>query len=376
MGESSFGGQLNKNLDGSEDLIARVKSSNTNAGKVKLIFDYVRHNMSWNGVTSKASPDGIKNAWNKKTGTNGEINLILINLLKEAGLVVDPLLVSQRHNGKVNKDYPSIDQFNTVYAYVLADNKTFYLDATDKFTPPGIIPAAILNTTALIVDRKSGGLITVSDEELQYRDFINISAKLTEDGKINGNVFLSSQDYARVKRLKEYHQNKEKYLENNFLRHSPGIHIDSFALKNEQIDSLALEQRFLFQFPVQQTGEYFFLPINLFSGFESNPFVAANRFTHVNCSYKQLLSLNTIIQLPQTLTVDALPKPLLLANDDQTVVYTRQILKDDANNALVARINIELKKSFYTIDEYNSLKDFYKKMFGLLNEQIVLKKKN
>ena len=81
---------------------------------------------------------------------------------------------------------------------------------------PGIIPAAILNTTALIVNRKSGGLITVSDEELQYRDFINISAKLTEDGKINGNVFLSSQDYARVKRLKEYHQDKEKYLENNF----------------------------------------------------------------------------------------------------------------------------------------------------------------
>ena len=55
---------------------------------------------------------------------------------------------------------------------------------------------------------------------------------------------------------------------------------------------------------------------------------------------------------------------------------TRQILKDDANNALVARINIELKKSFYTIDEYNSLKDFYNKMFGFLNEQIVLKKKN
>ena len=53
MGENSFGGQLNKNLDGSEDLIARVKASNSNAGKVKLIFDYVRHNMSWNDITSK-----------------------------------------------------------------------------------------------------------------------------------------------------------------------------------------------------------------------------------------------------------------------------------------------------------------------------------
>jgi len=376
MDESSFGGQLNKNLDGNEDLINSVKASKTNAGKVKLVFDYVRNNMSWNNITSIRSPDGIKNAWNKKTGTNGEINLILINLLKEAGLVVDPLLVSERYNGKVNKDYPSADQFNTVYAYVLADNKTFYLNANDKFTPPGIIPATILNTTALIVDRKSGRLITVSDEELQYRDIINISTKLTEDGKISGNAFLSSQDYARVKRLREYQQDKEKYLENNFLRHIPGIRIDSFALKNEQIDSLELEQKFSFQFPVQQTGEYFFLPLNLFSGFESNPFVAAHRFTHINFGYKQVLSLNTIIQLPQTLTVDALPKPIKLINNDQTVVYTRQILKDEANNGLVARINIELKKSLYTVDEYYSVQEFYKKMFALLNEQIVLKKKN
>jgi len=375
IANKSFGGQLSKNLDGNDEFIKQVKASSSNAEKVKLVLNYVRGHMSWNHITSKYSADGIKNAWSKKNGTNGDINLILINLLKEAGLDTYPLLVSERQNGKIDMDYPSVDQFNTVYAYVLADNKKYYLDANDKFTPTGIIPAAILNTTALVVNRKSGGLVTVSDEELLYRDFVNISAKLTEDGKIAGNALLSSHDYARVKRLSEYQQDKEKYLENNFRKHTAGILIDSFSLKNEEIDSSDLKQEFSFQFPLQETGEYFFLPLNLFSGFESNPFVANNRFTHINFGYKQLLSINTIIQLPKTLTVDALPKPVKLLNEDQTVVLTRQIMKDESNNTLVARINIELNKSLYTTAEYDSIKDFYKKMFALLNEQVVLKKK-
>ena len=375
INSKSFGGQLSKNLDGNEEFMKGVKASNSSAEKMKLVLNHVRAHMSWNHITSRFSPDGIKNAWSKKNGTNGEINLILINLLKEAELETYPLLVSERENGKINKDYPSVEQFNTVYAYVIADNKKYYLDANDKFTPIGIIPEAILNTTALIVNRKSGGLVTVTDEELLSRDLINISAKLTEDGKIDGSAFLTSHDYARVKRLREYYQGKEKYFEDNFRKHITGIQIDSFALKNEQIDSLQLEQEFSFHFSAQQTGEYFFLPVNLFSGFEKNPFVANNRFTHINFGYKQYLSINTIIQLPKTVTVDALPKPVKLVNGDETVVLTRQITKDESNNTVVARINIELKKSLYTTAEYDAVKDFYKKMFALLDEQVVLKKK-
>jgi len=64
-----------------------------------------------------------------------------------------------------------------------------------------------------------------------------------------------------------------------------------------------------------------------------------------------------------------------LVNENGTITCTRQISKDATKNQVVARIDIELKKSLYTVDEYYSLKEFYKKMFGLLDEQIVLKKK-
>jgi len=373
--EKTIGGQINKSLDHTDDFIKSLKTGVSNADKIKSVLNYVRMNMTWNGITSKHSPDGIKNAWNKKNGTDAEINLILVNLLRQAGFEAYPMLVSERRNGRVEADYPSAEQFNTVYAFLIADNKKFYLNANDKVTPPGVIPEDILNTKALIIDRKSPGLIDVADDILQLSEATNIIANLSDDGKLNGRVFIRSQDYARVKRLKQYQENKDKYLDQAFLKGTPDIRVDSFALRNEEEDSAALEQKFAFQVPVQQTGEYLFVPLNLFTGFENNPFVAANRFSQVNFGYQQSFKFNTVIRLPQNLVIDALPKSIKMINENETIVCTREISKDPKKNEVVARINIELKKSLHTVDEYYSLKEFYKKMFGLLNEQIVLKKK-
>lgn len=45
-------------------------------------------------------------------------------------------------------------------------------------------------------------------------------------------------------------------------------------------------------------------------------------------------------------------------------------------NRLSVRINLEFKKPFYSIDEYSDFKEFYKKLFDILNEQFVIRKKS
>jgi hypothetical protein len=74
----------------------------------------------------------------------------------------------------------------------------------------------------------------------------------------------------------------------------------------------------------------------LFSGFESNPFIS---------------------------------------NPDKSVVFTRELFRDPDDKKIVSRIKMDFKKSHYTVDEYEDIKEFYKKMFDMLNEQIVIKKK-
>ena len=151
--------------------------------------------------------------------------------------------------------------------------------------------------------------------------------------------------------------------------------IDSFNVLNEDKDSLALQHKFTFATPMDGTGDYKFIPLNLFSGFESNPFISDKRFSDINFGYKRTISVNTFIGVPPDYIIDAIPKSIQLVNPDKNVLFIREIFKDEQSNKIISRIKMDFKKSHYTVAEYEDIKEFYKKMFEMLNEQIVLKKK-
>lgn len=370
---SYFGAQIGKNTSGTEDLIKLIKLLPAEE-RMRQIYQYTRNNMSWTGFSGYGSNDGVKAAWNKKKGNVAEVNFVLLNLLNDAGLEAYPMLVSTRRHGKVNTQYPFVDQFNATYVAVTIGDKKYYLDATDPLGQPEMVPFDVLNTTAFIVNRKKGGLVRIADESLQFKESVNVSLKLGTDQVLHGEAFINSVQYARLERLSDWKRGRDHYL-GGFRKKDVNIAVDSVIIKNDDKDSLPLGQHILFRAPVTSTGDYIFVPVNLFSGFETNPFLATNRFSDVNFGYRQYVGFSTFMEIPEGYTVDAMPKSLQLVNADRTVVFAREFFNDSSTNKVLARLRIELKKSLYTVDEYGELKEFYKKMFDMLNEQIVFKKK-
>jgi len=59
---------------------------------------------------------------------------------------------------------------------------------------------------------------------------------------------------------------------------------------------------------------------------------------------------------------------------DTSISLTR--MSSVMGNRLSVRLNLEFKKPFYTVAEYPDFKEFYKKLFDILNEQYVVRKKN
>lgn len=318
--------------------------------------------------------EGVKTAWSKKTGNITDVNLILLNLLTESGLEAYPMLVSERRHGKVLTQYPFVDQFNATYVVVMIGDKKYFLDATDPFGQPEMVPFPILNTTAFIVHRKKGGIINITDETLQYRENLTVSLKIGAGNMMTGDVYVNSTHYARTDRLRSWKRGRERYL-SGFHKPGSSVTVDSIDVKNVDEDSLPLAQHLQFKGPATVTGDYIFVPVNLFSGYETNPFIAANRFSDINFGFRQNVNFSTYIDIPEGYAPDELPKSLQLTNADKTVIFVREIFHDANTNKILARIRIEFKKSLYSVDEYGELKEFYKKMFDLLNEQIVFKKK-
>lgn len=371
---SGFGRQLNKKLAGSVAFMTEVKAMGNPYDKMTAIYRYVQNNLTWNGFTGKYS-DNVKEAWEKKKGSNADINLILCNLLEEAGLESFPILVSERGNGKVDANYPFVDQFNTVMAYVIIGNNNYVLDGASYGTPPFTIPFSVVNTTAFVVDRKKGGIVTLTEKSRMNRSFINITGAVDKEGVMNGHGIVMSYDYARINRLRSYRRDKSKFEEEYLVRGVPGLAVDSLEVRNLNNDSLPFDQQFNFTLPSASTGDYRLLTLNLFSGFEKNPFISNNRFTNVDYGCLQHVVMSQVINIPDEWQPETLPRDIKLIMPDTSISIIRVVQFNKNDKLLMARYTIQCNRSVFTAEEYQYLKEFYKKMTDILNEQVVLRKK-
>ena len=120
------------------------------------------------------------------------------------------------------------------------------------------------------------------------------------------------------------------------------------------------------------TGNYRYFNINLFSDLNKNPFIQDERLTDVDFGFLQEYTIYGNYTIPEGYSFEELPKNMSMIMPDTSIVFNRTIEAD--NNLLNVRITLEFQRTFYTSTEYPEFKEFYKKLFALLNEQIVIKK--
>ena len=381
MEDEDFGLQLKKEIPRTADLDAELKTLKTSYEKMTAIHRYVRKNMEWNGYDNIWALEGVKAAWKDKKGTSGEINLILVNLLKDAGLDVHPVLVSTREHGQVDQFYATTRQFDKVMAYVKmqlsGQEKVFVLDATDKYTPSHLIPYDVTYSEGLVIeklDTYEWGWKPLWNEKQGFKNMVLLQAEINGDGLMKGKASVNSYEYTRLSRIPDLKKGKDKFMEEYFVANNPMAKIDSFSVTNDDIDSLPLVQNLEFSMPLQASGDYKYFSTNLFSGLEKNPFVADTRFSDVFFGAIRSYTVIGNFFIPEGYVLEELPKNLRMILPDTSISFTR-MSAFNGNSMLSVRITLDFKKPYYTVAEYPDFKEFYKKLFDILNEQYVIRKK-
>jgi hypothetical protein len=381
MEDEDFGDQLKKNIKRTEDLDAELKGMASPYKRMEAVHHYVRKNMHWDGNYSIWAMEGVKSAWERKKGNSGEINMILVNLLKDAGLKAFPVLVSTHDHGRVNTGYPFYTQFNKVVALVRMDSSEYFLDATDQVTPSNMIPPDILYTEGLVIDaldfnkpatEQQWGWVVLFNGRQHYRQFISVVANLDKAGSISGEAFVSSIGYARINRMGLYNEQQEKFKENYFVKPYGNLKVEKLEVLNADKDSMPLDQKLNFSLPVQSSGDYSYFSLNLFTGLEKNPFLSEDRVSDIIYGYDQRYSLSASYTIPEGYAFEELPKNMRMIMPDTSVEYKRIMQAD--GNTLNVRITLNFNNPYVKAEDYPAFWQFYKKLFDILNEQIVIKK--
>ncbi len=384
MNDESFGGQLNISLGKQDTLLNKVKLLKTNDEKISLLFNTIKKTITWNKVNRWYTQEGIKKAWNKRTGNSAEVNLILCNLLRNCGVEAYPMVVSTRDNGPLDTSFAEFGSFNKTVVYIPeAGNVPFYiLDASCKYNVYNEMPAELLNTWGFAIKDIGKGnspdlyttwkLIYLKNDD-PGKEFVSIQAQISPENKVAGTIDIASYSYNKVLTNQMFDELGVVNYTNSLRNNNNEFQISNFNIENRNVDSLPLLQKF--NFNLRLTGGddnyIYFNPCGIIP-MNANPFTSNERFSDIDFISCSNISISGKYTLPEGYKIDALPKNTTMLMYDKSISFVRVVGQVD--NTVQVRYVINRKQSRYSAKDYQFLHDFYKKMFEMLNEPIVLKR--
>lgn len=345
-----FGKQLNK-----DNLVKNLLPENILAiskpdEKMTAILQFVQNNYKWNDTNDVvASEDGIKGLLNSKTGNSADINLLLVMLLRNAGLNANPIVLSTVKNGVLLSYVPSITQLNYVIAGVEDGKNIHILDATSKFSKVGIIPLRALNDYGVLVTEKDAKLINILNS-IKSVTTLTINAKLNPDGTFSGTFTDNDTNTFAMINQESYADDKTKYQKENYMERY------KFPLNNLKTETLADGS---FQTQANFTGDNFidkignkwvfnpllFLYLTNHNFDQTSPRNAPIEFPS---RYDQIKKVT--ITLPEGYSFENLPASKKFRTDDNSIIYT-YVVENEGK-----QLTIETKTS---IDDISFQKEYY-----------------
>jgi len=370
-----FSNELSGGVAGEDNIIGLAKKLKTKDQQIAFLFDTVRNHMKWNGVTSFTSERGKSAAWNTGSGNSAEINLILYHLLKKTGLIAFPLMVGTPDNDKIDLENPDRFAINGVVTYVPVDSVKYYvLDASNKFGLFNTISSLYLNSYGIILDadHQSFNFVMLKEAESATKTMF-VDANMSPDGKITGYAEINSSSYNKLRSSWAYKsRGAEKFID-SLQKTSDNLKISSLKIENTTCDTLPLTQKINFSIDLPASGDnYLYLNTNLFCLAGKNPFINEERFSDIDFEHLNNLSVSSTYHIAEQYKIESLPKPTTVVMPDQSIVFRRFVAQQ--NGVILVRYAITHKSVRYPLKDYPDLRGFYKKIYELLNEPIVLKR--
>jgi hypothetical protein len=339
---------------------------------LRTISSYVKENYKFNGVFDLLADD-LHEIIDRKSGSVGDLNILLAAMARKAGFNVDLIMLSTRGNGFIIESFPTDEQFNYVIGHVVVNKKQVYLDATEKFLPFDMLPGRCLNHRGFLIAEKHYGWKNI---ESTYRDKINVEANLlvAPDGNVSGDMRVVRGGYSAYDArlwMKEVSQEK-------FIAHvSTEASVTIAESKIENPDSRDETFNEFYQISDADAsvvaGDFIYLDPHFVLRGDKNPFTSGQRKYPVDFSTMIDHQVITHFSWPEGYELQAVPENKVFALPGGAGRFSFNFAV--SGNKITIATRQLINQTFFYPEEYYSLREFYTRAISKKEEQIVLKKK-
>jgi hypothetical protein len=374
----TFGGQIKRGRYNfwDEKLSSLLAGEKDSLSKAKKVYDFIKNWYSWNNGRGILCEDGIKKALERRSGDVSEINLSLISALRYAGIDAQPLILSTRDHALPIELYPVITGFNYVIAACKVKGKTYYLDATDRFLPFGMLPMHCMNGKGRLIntDFKSDWVEIPNKEK--RRNVIMLNLKLEEDGTFKGTIsktYFGYDSYSKRKEIKGYNSIDEYFKKAG--EQNDDIKLTSFKVENlDKLDTSLIERMEVEIAELNDIGQDK-IALNPFfsSKWTENPFKSKERLFPVD--FGMPFEMQTILQLevPERYVLPIVPPLVALLLPENGGKYFCKF--NAIGNKIMMNQILSIGRPVYSPEEYHYLKELFNKVIESESVDLVFEKK-
>lgn len=342
--------------------------------KMEALYDFVKENIKWNEI-EEIDPDHTADyCYKEKEGSNTEINMTLLSLLRKAGIDAFPLLVSTRDHQKPMNLIPYLYQFNQTLIVAVINEKAYYLDASYEDYPIDILHPNNLNVEGwMIINEQKGQWIGIQPS--RNTEILLPTLTLSEDGRVEGQVQAVSKGYSALMN-REYvnEEGKEKYLKNAYLENLPDAEIENhkFSGLDNEGEQLKESMDFASNDMAQVAGDMIYFNPFITTDFSENPFKTEKREIPVDMPFGLDRQAIIKVTIPEGYTVETLPETtkFVLPNKGASFMYA----SSQKDNVIQIVCKMRIDQTYFPIEEYAALREFVAAVIQKEAEQIVLKK--
>ncbi|PRX57856.1 transglutaminase domain-containing protein [Flagellimonas meridianipacifica] len=365
--------ELDKTRSFDDELDNLLANETSQVDKMKAIFKYVKSNISWNGLDGKYFFNGLKKTLKEKKGNAADINLLLVAMLRYAGIDANPVIISTKDN--LIPFFPTVDRLNYVLAYAKINDKPYFMDGTEEFSDINVLPIKDYNWKGILVDNnrkqwKQINLISPGTSSNMY----SLNVDLNEDGSAEGTCkarfdrhsALNFRNGYKSKDMESFLSAKESMLSD--------IEIDEYNAENAENYEGRVGESFSFfnDYGADEIdGKLYLKPLG-FLAMGENPFKVEERVYPVDFGFPFKDVYMVKLNLPEGYKIESCPESKSLKLPDGLGLFRFNITPRE--NEVDVMVNFEIKSSIIAPSYYPLLKEFFNQVITKESEQLVLSK--
>lgn len=373
MDDEDFGGRIRRaNPLKDEQAAAAIPADASAMDKTVALYQLLKQHLKWNGQY-KLFGKGAHDLKKQGEGSNADLNFVLLNMLRDAGLTAYPVVLRLRTHGRMPFTHPTIKELTTFVVGVMAsDQNMLLIDASAEDGYVNVLPSRLLVDQARVIKPDGSGFMVNLQKASSSQVLVNNQMQLSADGSINGTVRITYQGNGALAERRQYRSSRDSIDFVKSQSSAYGIDIQSFAMQGRDDFSPQVREDITFTSHADATADHIYLNPFVFRPVKESPFQAATRDIPIEYPYPSALTVRSSIRLPEGYEVEECPENLVLQTPDGSL--TARVLTQPGPGVVGVQIKFDITNTLIPQTSYQEIRQFYETLTAKLNEMIILKK--